>query len=125
MFKPRGLESIFLLAPTSAEARVAKVAGLAGGFIYYVSLKGVTGAGHLDVESVKEKMQCIRQHSTLPVCIGFGIKDGPSAQAVAQFGDGVIVGSALVNIMGSGKANADILVALKEKISDIRQALDA
>ena len=71
--RQHGMESIFLLAPTSAESRVKRVAELAGGFIYYVSLKGVTGASHLDIGSVKEKLDVIARHSQLPVMVGFGI----------------------------------------------------
>jgi tryptophan synthase alpha chain len=123
--KTCGLESIFLLAPTSSDARIQKVSSQAGGFIYYVSLKGVTGAGHLDVASVKEKLDVIRRYSKLPVMVGFGIKDGPSAQAVASCADGVVVGSALVEIMGSGLPQIDMLARLSAKVSSIRTALDS
>jgi len=122
--RARGLESIFLLAPTSSEARVKRVAELAGGFIYYVSLKGVTGASHLDIGSVKEKLELISRHSQLPVMVGFGIKDGISARAVSGFSDGVVVGSALVDIMGSGHALVQILDGLRLKVASIRAALD-
>ena len=90
------LENIFLLAPTTHLPRIRHIVSLAGGFyiVYYVSLKGVTGAGHLDIDSVKNKLADIRQCTDLPVCVGFGIKDAESARAVARYADGVVVGSA-------------------------------
>lgn len=122
--RERGVESIFLLAPTSSEARVKKVTELAGGFIYYVSLKGVTGASNLDIGSVKDKLEVISRYSQLPVMVGFGIKDSLSAQAVSGYADGVVVGSALVEIMGSGHAQVQILDGLRNKVASIRAALD-
>jgi tryptophan synthase alpha chain len=124
LLKQQEIESIFLLAPTSAEARIKKVAELAGGFIYYVSLKGVTGASHLDVASVQDKLAVIGRYSKLPVLVGFGIKDGASARAVASCADGVVVGSALVDIMGSGDNLDRILDNLAAKVGSIRAALD-
>ncbi len=124
LLKQHGLESIFLLAPTSSEARVKKVSELAGGFIYYVSLKGVTGASHLDLASVRDKLDLIGRYSQLPLLVGFGIKDGASARAVGDYADGVVVGSALVEIMGSGAAQAEILQGLTAKVAAIRAALD-
>jgi tryptophan synthase alpha chain len=124
LLRQQGLESIFLLAPTSTEERIKKVAELAGGFIYYVSLKGVTGASHLDLDSVKDRLAVIGRHSRLPVLVGFGIKDGASARAVAGYADGVVVGSALVDIMGSGYARDLILDNLAAKVASIRAALD-
>ncbi len=124
IFKESGLETIFLLAPTSTGERIRQVTALAGGFLYYVSLKGVTGAGNLDVESVKQQVDLIRQHSPLPILVGFGIKDAESAVAVSRCADGVIVGSALVEVMGSGQSNDSIIQGLSAKIADIRQALD-
>ena len=124
LFKQQGLETIFLLAPTSTDKRIAQVAELAGGFIYYVSLKGVTGAGNLDIASVESKVTSIREKSALPVLVGFGIKDGDSARAVSACADGVVVGSALVQLMGGGESNEDRLAAIKAKVETIRQALD-
>lgn len=124
IFAENGLETIFLLAPTTTESRVRQVAALAGGFLYYVSVKGVTGAGHLDVESVRQKVDFIRQQSSLPILVGFGIKDAASAAAVSRCADGVIVGSALVEVMGSGQSHESIIQSLAAKIADIRKALD-
>lgn len=124
LLRQQELESIFLLAPTSSEARVQKVTEMAGGFIYYVSLKGVTGASHLDIDSVKNKLAVIGRYSHLPVLVGFGIKDGLSAQAVSDYADGVVVGSTLVEIMGSGHSQTQILENLAAKVASIRAALD-
>lgn len=105
--KAVGIENIFLIAPTTTTARIEHIASLAGGFLYYVSLKGVTGAGHLDTASVKAKLQDIRAHSDLPVLVGFGIKDAASARAVADVSDGVVIGSVLVDAMGQLAAEGD------------------
>ena len=122
--KAAGLETIFLLAPTSTDERLRRVAEMAGGFIYYVSLKGVTGAGHIDVDAVRGRVENLRRYSTLPVMVGFGIKDASSAQAVARCADGVVVGSALVELMGRGESHPVLLAALKDKVLSIRRALD-
>lgn len=124
LLREKEMESIFLLAPTSSQERIDKVASLAGGFIYYVSLKGVTGAGNLDVRSVAERVERIKRASSLPVMVGFGIKDPDSAKAVARVADGVVVGSALVAILGESSSANQALNAIKEKISAIRNALD-
>ncbi len=122
-----GLENIFLLAPTTTTPRIREIVSLASGFVYYVSLKGVTGAGHLDLQSVKDKLALIRQHTDLPVCVGFGIKDGASAKAVAEYADGAVVGSVFVDKMGSLKdQNAQTIAnAVGELTEEIRQGLDA
>ena len=91
-----GMDNIFLVAPTTPEERIAQIAARASGFIYYVSLKGVTGAGHLDTQEVASRLEVIRKHCDLPVAVGFGIRDAASAGAVAKVADGVVVGSALV-----------------------------
>ncbi|WP_018274758.1 tryptophan synthase subunit alpha [Teredinibacter turnerae] len=124
--KAHGLHSIFLIAPTTVDQRIADVTQLAAGFVYYVSLKGVTGAGHLDISSVESKLADIRKHTALPVLVGFGIKDKASAQAVGAVSDGVVVGSVLVNAMGD-KAQAgidEICETLKQLIEPIRAGLD-
>jgi len=121
-----GLDNIFLLAPTTRTERARKVAAQASGFLYYVSLKGVTGAGHLDVAAVKEKLDEFGAMSDLPICVGFGIKDAETAKAVAALADGVVVGSVLVNKMGElAGESADVIAnATGEIIADIRKALD-
>jgi tryptophan synthase alpha chain len=124
-----GMDNIFLIAPTTPEARMDLIAREASGFIYYVSLKGVTGAGNLDQQAVAQQVALIRQHSSLPICVGFGIKDGPSAALVAQAADGVVVGSALVQLLAdvadAGGDREAILSAARELIVDIRRHVDA
>lgn len=124
--KAVGIENIFLIAPTTTDERMQLIASMASGFLYYVSLKGVTGAGHLDVSAVEEKLAKIRQVTSLPVCVGFGIKDAASAKAVAQTADGVVVGSAFVNIMGelAEQGEQAIAKALGNAAAPIRAGID-
>ena len=93
------IDPIFLLAPTSTAQRIAKVGQLARGYVYYVSLKGVTGAGHLDTAQVAERVAQIREHVSVPVGVGFGIRDAQSARAVADCADAVVIGSKLIETM--------------------------
>lgn len=122
-----GLDNIFLLAPTTTVDRAKKIAAYASGFLYYVSLKGVTGAGHLDVDAVKEKLNSFGQLTSLPVCVGFGIKDPTTAKAVAVLADGVVVGSVLVEKMGSmaDKSADEIATAVGDIAGSIRAAIDS
>ncbi len=124
--KKVGLDNIFLLAPTTTVQRIREIVGLASGFVYYVSLKGVTGAGHLDLQSVKDKLEMIRRFTDLPVCVGFGIKDGESAKAVAEYADGAVVGSVFVDKMGSlqNESAETVVKAVGELTKGIRQGLD-
>lgn len=126
-FERRGIDNIFLLAPTTCVERARSVAAHASGFLYYVSLKGVTGAGHLDVDSVQRKLEEFGALTDLPICVGFGIKDAGSAKAVAQLADGVVIGSVLVDAMGKaqGQKPEQIAAAVGAIIGDIRQALDS
>jgi tryptophan synthase alpha chain len=123
----KGLQNIFLLAPTTAPGRIHDIVSMASGFVYYVSLKGVTGAGHLDLDSVKTKLNEIRKMTDLPLCVGFGIKDGASAKAVAEHGEGAVVGSIFVDKMGSlvDASDEDIVSAVGELAANIRQGLDS
>jgi tryptophan synthase alpha chain len=120
------VKNIFLLAPTTTVQRIREVVKLASGFVYYVSLKGVTGAGHLDLDSVRDKLELIRQHTDLPVCVGFGIKDGKSAKAVAKYADGAVVGSVFVDKMGQlqHESQQSIVSAVAQLAADIRHGLD-
>jgi len=119
------LDCIFLLAPTSPEARIQAVARVANGYIYYVSLKGVTGAGTLDTASVAAKLETIRHHTALPLAVGFGIRDAASARAVARVADGVVVGSALVSeIERLQHQPQDLPAVLERRLRELRQALD-
>lgn len=120
------LHSIFLLAPTTTSSRIREIVSMASGFVYYVSLKGVTGAGNLDLDSVKKKLLEIRTMTDLPLCVGFGIKDGASAKAVSEHGDGAVVGSIFVDRMGElqNGTDAEIVSAVGEIAANIRAGLD-
>ena len=124
--KAQKLDPIFLLAPTSTEERIKKLADVASGFVYYVSLKGVTGAATLDVTSVEEKVAQIRQYIDLPIGVGFGIADAESAAKVANCSDAVVVGSAIVKKMtlNQGETASERSIIIKE-ISDILSAMRA
>jgi tryptophan synthase alpha chain len=120
-----GLDVIFLLAPTSSAGRIEAAARLAGGYLYYVSLKGVTGARTLDVSSVAAKLAEIRGHTRLPVAVGFGIRDGEMAAQMAKLADGVVVGSALVSQIEQNGAQPEKLPALlTAQLSGLRRAMD-
>jgi tryptophan synthase alpha chain len=118
-----GIDPIFLLAPTSTDARIAEVARVAAGYIYYVSLKGITGAGHLDVESVAARLPLIRRHSAVPVGVGFGIRDAASAVAVASVADAVVIGSRLIQEMEATPRERAV-EAVEILVREIRDALD-
>ncbi len=122
--KAAGLDPIFLLAPTSTEGRMAQVGRIASGYVYYVSLKGVTGAGHLDTEAVAAMLPRIRAHVPLPLGVGFGIRDAATAQAVARVADAVVIGSRLVQILET-EPRAGVAAAARGFMAEIRQALDA
>lgn len=117
------MDAIFLLAPTSTEARMAQVGKLASGYVYYVSLKGVTGAGHLNTAAVAEAVPRIRQHVSVPVGVGFGIRDGATARAVADVSDAVVIGSKLVELLERQPAD-NVALTSAAFIQDIRAALD-
>ena len=124
--QPAGLDIVFLVSPTTDEARIEKIAKVSSGFIYYVSLKGVTGAGHLDTNEVADRVNRIKAHSKLPVGVGFGIKDAASAARVAQVADAVVVGSALVKKVEETGGLADKLEeAISALLMDIRAGIDA
>lgn len=119
-----GLDLIFLLAPTSTAERIAQVAKYGSGFSYYVSLKGVTGAGNIDTADVARRLAAIREHVKLPVGVGFGIRDAATAKAVAQVADAVVIGSRIIQeIEASPKEHA--VEAVRSFVAGIRSALDA
>ena len=124
--KSQGLDPVFLLAPTSTTERIKKLTDVASGFVYYVSLKGVTGAATLDVSGVEQKVTEIRQFIDLPIGVGFGISDAESAAKVSRCADAVVVGSAIVKKMtlNSGKTEQERSIIIKE-ISDILSAMRA
>jgi tryptophan synthase alpha chain len=100
-----GIDPIFLLAPTSTEERIKKVAQVARGYVYYVSLKGVTGAGNIDTAGVAERLALIRRHVSIPVGVGFGIRDADSARRLASCADAVVIGSKLIETMETAVAD--------------------
>jgi tryptophan synthase alpha chain len=118
-----GVDPIFLLAPTSTDARIAAVGQVASGYVYYVSLKGVTGAAHLDVSSIASKIPAIKSHVPLPVGVGFGIRDARTARAVAEVADAVVIGSRIVQLLEETPPEA-ALTTLTEFIAEVRRALD-
>ncbi|OZI24790.1 tryptophan synthase subunit alpha [Bordetella genomosp. 7] len=127
----RGIAPIFLLAPTSTEARIRAIAGIARGYVYYVSLKGVTGAGSLDTADVAARLAQIRRHVSIPVGVGFGIRDAASAQNIARAADAVVIGSKLIETMEqataaapAGKQTEAAVAAASQWLAGIRQALD-
>jgi tryptophan synthase alpha chain len=123
LMKSHGMDLIFLLAPTSTPERVQSIVSLASGYIYYVSLRGVTGAGNLDVADVASRIAAIRAKTRLPLGVGFGIRDGETARAVASVSDAVVIGSALIQEMerASGSAAIDRAATF---LAGIREALD-
>ncbi|RIY40882.1 tryptophan synthase subunit alpha [Neopusillimonas maritima] len=121
---------IFLLAPTSTDARIQKVAEIARGYVYYVSLKGVTGAATIDLSEVEQRVQAIRRHVSIPIGVGFGIRDAQSAQRVGQVCDAVIIGSKLIETMEEAVTRANgheadqaAVKAAGAWLAGIRQAL--
>ncbi|MEX3961134.1 tryptophan synthase subunit alpha [Paraburkholderia sp. EG286B] len=121
--KAADIDPIFLLAPTSTDERIAEVGRAASGYVYYVSLKGVTGAANLDVSSIAGKIPAIKKHVSLPVGVGFGIRDAQTAAAVAQVSDAVVIGSRIVQLLeqAAPETAADTLTQF---ITGIRAALD-
>ena len=119
------IDLIYLLAPTTTDERAQQIAARASGFIYYVSLKGITGASHLQTDEVAARLQQLRSYTSLPFCVGFGIKDATTAKALAPHADGVVVGSALVNSMAAGGDVAAVVERLQQQAADIRKGIDA
>ncbi|VVE04841.1 tryptophan synthase alpha chain [Pandoraea iniqua] len=125
--RARGIDPIFLLAPTSTDARIAAVAKQASGYLYYVSLKGVTGAASLDLDSVAAKIPQIKAVAPLPVGVGFGIRDAQTARAISGVADAVVIGSAIVQRLENTPRDLEgqnAVKSLAEFIGEIRQALD-
>jgi tryptophan synthase alpha chain len=120
-----GMDLIFLLAPTSTDARMAQVARIASGYVYYVSLKGVTGAGTLDTDAVAAMLPKIRQHVTdIPVGVGFGIRDAETATIIGKMADAVVIGSKIIQLIDNQPRDKVVSVA-SEFLSGIRAALVA
>lgn len=121
--RAHGMDLIFLLAPTSTDARMAQVAEVASGYVYYVSLKGVTGAGTLDVDAVEAMLPRIRKHVNVPVGVGFGIRDAATAKAIGKVADAVVIGSKIIQLIESQPHN-QVARTASDFLRGIRTALD-
>jgi len=122
--KRNGIDPIFLLAPTSTDKRIGEVARIGSGYLYYVSLRGITGAGNIDLKDVAARIPKIRAATRLPIGVGFGIRDAESARQVAQTADAVVIGSRIIQEIEAG-APEQAVARVKAFLKPIRQALDA
>jgi len=122
--KKQGIDPIFLLAPTSTDKRIEQVARVGSGYLYYVSLRGITGASHIDLGDVATRIPKIRAATRLPIGVGFGIRDAESARRVAQSADAVVIGSRIIQEIEAGAAEGAV-ARVKAFLKPIRQALDA
>ena len=122
--RAHNMDLIFLLAPTSTDERMAQVARVASGYVYYVSLKGVTGAGNLDTGAVEAMLPRIRQHVSIPVGVGFGIRDAATAKAVGKVADAVVIGSKIIQLIENAPREKVAGVA-RDFLVEIRAALDS
>ena len=119
-----GIDLVSLIAPTTADQRAKEIVAMASGFLYYVSLKGTTGSDAIAVDEVAERMSFLQTLTSVPICVGFGIKDGESAAAVSAHADGVVVGSALVQLMSDSPDPATASERLETATAEIRHGLD-
>jgi tryptophan synthase alpha chain len=122
--KAAGLDLIFLLAPTSTDERMRQVGQMASGYVYYVSLKGVTGSGALDTDAVEAMLPRIRKHVHIPVGVGFGIRDAATAKAISRVADAVVIGTRLIQLIDN-LPRAQVAGAVQDFLSGIRNALDS
>lgn len=122
--RSHGMDLIFLLAPTSTDERMAQIAGVASGYVYYVSLKGVTGSGALDLGAVEAMLPRIRQHVSIPVGVGFGIRDAATAKAISRVADAVVIGSRIIGLI-DGQPRGQVVPLVRDFLAGVRQALDA
>ena len=126
LFSQKGLDPIFLLAPTTTDERIRAIADHSSGYVYYVSFNGVTGAAKINVDEVAAKVAHIHDLTALPVGVGFGIRDAETAAAVGRVSDGVIVGSVLVDTIAKNQADIEALKrALTDLLNPMREALDS
>jgi tryptophan synthase alpha chain len=119
------IDLIYLLAPTTTAERAKFILSKTSGFAYCVSLKGITGADNLRTAEVADKLQALRAMSNVPLCVGFGIKDATTAAQVGEYADGVVVGSALVNLMTQEQSPVDVAASLKQAAAKLRDGLDS
>jgi tryptophan synthase alpha chain len=122
--KQAGIDPIFLLAPTSTDRRIEQVARVGSGYLYYVSLRGITGATHIDLTDVAARMPRIRAATKLPIGVGFGIRDAQSAREVARTADAVVIGSRIIQEIEAGSPDQAV-ARVKAFLKPIRQALDS
>ena len=122
--RAHGMDLIFLLAPTSTSERMAQVARVASGYVYYVSLKGVTGSGSLDTAAVEAMLPRIRKQVSIPVGVGFGIRDAATAQAIGKVADAVVIGSRIIQLL-DGQTHEKVVPVAVDFLRGIRKALDA
>ena len=118
------MDLIFLLAPTSTDARMEQVARVASGYVYYVSLKGVTGSGALDTDAVEAMLPRIRAHISVPVGVGFGIRDAATARTISRVADAVVIGSRIIQLL-EDKPRDQVAATAQTFLAEIRQAMDA
>ena len=121
--RAHGMDLIFLLAPTSTDARMAQIARAASGYVYYVSLKGVTGAGTLDLGAVEAMLPRIRRHVSIPVGVGFGIRDAATATAISRVADAVVIGTRIIQLI-DGQPRENVAPVVRDFLREIRTALD-
>jgi len=124
LLQARGIDPVFLLSPTSEKARVDLIVKQASGFVYYVSLKGVTGAKNLDIVEVADRVAAIRKQTDLPVGVGFGVRDAATAKAVSEIADAVVVGSRMVQTIESSTPD-NVIENLSALTAELRAAIDA
>ena len=124
LMKKNDIDPVFLLAPTSTKKRIDEVARSGSGYLYYVSLRGVTGAANIDVSEIKEKIPLIRKATKMPIGVGFGIRDAESAKRIAQTADAVVIGSRIIQEIEAGAADQAVS-RVKAFLKPIREALDA
>ena len=124
LMKKSDIDPIFLLAPTSTKKRIDEVARSGSGYLYYVSLRGVTGAANIDVSEIREKIPLIRAATKMPIGVGFGIRDAESAKRIAQTADAVVIGSRIIQEIEAGSADSAV-TRVKAFLKPIREALDA
>ncbi|HUQ25815.1 MAG TPA: tryptophan synthase subunit alpha [Burkholderiales bacterium] len=124
LMKRSDIDPVFLLAPTSTKKRIDEVARSGSGYLYYVSLRGVTGAANIDLSDVASHIPEIRKATRLPIGVGFGIRDAESARRVAQTADAVVIGSRIIQEIEAGKPE-EAVMRVKSFLKPIRQALDS
>ena len=118
--KKVGIDIIRLIAPTTSSSRAKKICAQCTGYVYYISVKGITGASNIDSNEVKRKVSELRKHTDLPIAIGFGIKDAPSASSVMDVGDGIVAGSVFVDLIGEGD---NIIKKIASKTKELYEVL--